>query len=52
MVSAPQAQRRLCIRCSVVDAVTSGMSMTCRTTMPAPTAKARSDPHPPQADGT
>jgi len=25
-------QRRLCIRCPVVDAVTSGISMTCRTT--------------------
>ena len=51
-VTAPQVHRRLCIRCSVVDTVTSGMSMTWRTTTPTSTAVARPSPHPPHDDGT
>jgi len=52
VVTVPHAQRRLCIRCSVVDTLTSGISMTWRTTTPASAAVARSRPHPRHESGT
>ena len=51
MVTVPQRQARLCMRCSTTRTSTNGTSRTCRTSIPAGAASARSAPQSPHARG-